>query len=292
MEIDLEKIKTKKMIKELIEFSIINVDKPSGPTSFWVDNFIKKNLNLTKTSHFGTLDPMVTGVLPVALGRACRLSGYFMGKDKEYIGVMRIHEKISIEKLKEGMKKFTGKIKQLPPVKSRVKREERIREVKKFEILEISEDEQDILFVANVQAGTYIRKLIHDLGEHLGIGAHMTELRRTRASIFTEKDENFTNMYELDKAIQEYKSGNEAPLRKILIPAEIISKVLQVVQIKKEAIRKLYTGSPLFKEFLVNENEKLPKEGIIALFYQEKFIETAKISKEKNIIARPEFVMN
>jgi len=53
---------------------------------------------LRKTSHFGTLDPKVTGVLPIALNRACKLTGYFIGKDKEYVGIMRIHEDISLEK--------------------------------------------------------------------------------------------------------------------------------------------------------------------------------------------------
>ena len=98
---DLEKIKKQKTIKELLEFSIINVDKPSGPTSFQIDEKIKKWLNLRKTSHFGTLDPKVTGVLPVALNRACKLSDYFMHKDKTYVGVMHLHEKIAKDRSEE-----------------------------------------------------------------------------------------------------------------------------------------------------------------------------------------------
>lgn len=74
---DLEQIKSKKTIKELLEFGIINIDKSSGPTSFDVSEFVKKKLGLRKTSHFGTLDPKVTGVLPVALNRACKLTGFF-----------------------------------------------------------------------------------------------------------------------------------------------------------------------------------------------------------------------
>ena len=61
-----------KTISELLKFSIVNIDKPSGPTSFQTDEFIKRALGLKKTSHFGTLDPKVTGVLPVALNRACK----------------------------------------------------------------------------------------------------------------------------------------------------------------------------------------------------------------------------
>ena len=99
-----------KPIQELLNFSIINIDKPSGPTSFSVSDFIRKSLKLSKTSHFGTLDPQVSGVLPVALGRACRLNEYFMHKDKIYVGIMRLHSDISQEKLEEQMKLFLGKI--------------------------------------------------------------------------------------------------------------------------------------------------------------------------------------
>src|SRR3989304_7586162 len=162
--IDIDKIKQQKSTKELLEFGIINIDKPSGPTSFDVSEFVGKTLGLRKTSHFGTLDPKVTGVLPVALNRACKLTGYFLGEDKEYVGVMRFHEDIDINKVKDIInKKFTGTITQKPPVKSHVKRVEREREIKSFEILE--QDGKDFLFKTCVQGGTYIRKLIDDLGK-------------------------------------------------------------------------------------------------------------------------------
>ena len=223
---DLEKIKNEKPIKELLEFSILNIDKPSGPTSFQVDEQIKKAFGLSKTSHFGTLDPKVTGVLPVALGRACKLSEYFMHKDKTYVGIMHLHSDISEKELKEQMKKFIGKIMQKPPIKSRVKRQEREREIKKFEILE--KQEKEVLFLAEVEAGTYIRKLVSDLGLKIG-GAHMTELRRIKACIFSEDDESFVNLYEFKEAVEEFKQGKEEKLRKMLIPAEIISQILPVV---------------------------------------------------------------
>ncbi len=158
---DIIKIKREKSIQELLEFGIINVDKPAGCTSFDVVDRIRKVLGLRKAAHFGTLDPMVTGVLPIALNRACKLTGFFIGHDKEYVGEMRIHEDIDLDKIKEMIKKkFVGKIIQLPPVKSRVKRQEREREVMKFDLLE--KKEKIITFHAEVQGGTYIRKLIHD----------------------------------------------------------------------------------------------------------------------------------
>jgi len=283
--IEIEKIKEKKTVKELLEFGIINIDKPSGPTSFNVSDFIRKSLGLRKTSHFGTLDPKVTGVLPIALNRACKLTGFFLGEDKEYVGVMRLHGKVSLEELEKTLKNFTGKIKQLPPVRSRVKRQEREREIKNFEILE--KDGQDILFKTEVQGGTYIRKLIHDFGRKLGIGAHMLELRRIRAGIFKEDDEKYPSisLYELEKIIKDEKE-----LRKNIIPGEIISRLYPVVQIKKEYVEKILHGSPIYYEYLKNSEDGKNKERFCA-FSEDRFVGIYKITVEEKIFARPEFVL-
>jgi len=290
-------MENQKPISELLEFSILNIDKPSGPTSFQVDDFVKKSLGLRKTSHFGTLDPKVTGVLPIALNRACKLSGFFMRKDKTYIGIMKTHKEIKLEILQKIIdNEFTGKIKQLPPKRSKVKRQEREREIKKFELLE--KQGKDILFLAEVEAGTYIRKLVHDLGEKIG-GAHMTELRRIKAGIFLEegKEFPFINLYEFEKAVFEYKNGNDSELRKLLIPAEeAIKKILPEVQVKEENLKHLLTGKPLMKQDLFDE-EKLPDERF-AVFFDEKFIgvyeksEKKSGEKDKDIIAKPKFVYN
>src|SRR3989344_4124093 len=181
----IESIKKRKTTEELLEFGIINIDKPSNPTSFDVSDFVRKKLGLKKTSHFGTLDPKVTGVLPIALSRACKLTGFFLGEDKECVGIMRLHEDISVEAVEKVIKdKFMGKIKQTPPKKSRVKRQEREREIISFEILE--KNGKDFVFLAEVQGGTYIRKLISDLGDYIKIGAHMLEMKRVRAGIIGE----------------------------------------------------------------------------------------------------------
>ncbi len=283
--ITLKLLKEKKSTEELLKFSIINLDKPSGPTSFTVSDYIRKSLNLNKTSHGGTLDPQVSGVLPIFLGRACRLMDYFLHKDKTYVGIMRLHKEIEDKKLKEAMKSQTGKIIQLPPVRSRVARKPREREVKRFEIIE--RDGKDVLFIVEVEAGTYIRKICDDLGKQIG-GAHMLELRRTKASLFSE--ENLINLYEFDKLVEEYKKGNVELLKNILIPAEqAITKVMPTIQTKQQSIKQLLTGKPLMKNDIVSD---LPKEEIFALFYKNRFIGIYKKSDEKDIIARPEFVYN
>ena len=191
---------------------------------------------------------MVTGVLPIALSRACKLMNYFIGKNKTYVGIMRTHKEISLEELNKQIKPFLGTITQLPPVKSRVKRQERQRTIHTFKILE--KNNKDFLFETEVQAGTYIRKLIHDLGEKIE-GAHMLELRRTQASIFKEPSIKITEFLE---AIEQYKQENETPLRKILIPGEIISTILPTLQVKPGCIKNLYQGKPLFKKYITSKN--------------------------------------
>lgn len=285
--IDLEKIKEKKTTKELLEFGIINVDKSSGPTSFDVSEFVMKALKLRKTSHFGTLDPKVTGVLPVALNRACKLTGFFLGEDKEYVGIMRIHEDISLEDLKSAIKeKFLGKITQLPPVKSRVARVQREREIKKFEILE--KDGQNYLFHVECQGGTYIRKLIHDLGENLGIGAHMLELRRVRAGIFYEK--NSVTLYELEKAVNEYKNGDDSALRKMIYPGEVVSELYLVVQVKKDEMEKILHGQPVYEDSVIKK-DKFNTGSKVCIFSDNKFMGVFKVVNEGRIFAKPEFVL-
>ncbi|MEM3405737.1 MAG: RNA-guided pseudouridylation complex pseudouridine synthase subunit Cbf5 [Candidatus Pacearchaeota archaeon] len=279
----------KKPIQELLQFSILNIDKPSGLTSFSVDEYIRKKLNIKKTSHFGTLDPKVTGVLPISLGRACRLMEYFIHREKTYVGIMHLHKDIEEKILKDEIIKFIGKIKQLPPKRSRVKRQERIRTIYEFEILE--KKDKDVLFKVRCEAGTYIRKLIHDVGLSLKCNAHMTELRRIKASIFSEEDEEFINLYEFDKVIEDYKKGNENLLRKILIPAEIVCKILPFIEIKEyeEILKKLYNGYKVKQEML-KEKFKLKENEIFCLFYSKKFVGIYKTINQKDILAIPEFV--
>jgi H/ACA ribonucleoprotein complex subunit 4 len=285
---DIEKVKQNKTIHELLEFGIINIDKPSGPTSFSVSEFVCKKIGLRKTSHFGTLDPKVTGVLPVALNRACKLTGYFLGENKTYVGIMRIHEELSIEKIQEKInEKFLGKISQVPPLKSRVKRVERKREIHYFELIE--QVGKDILFKVKCEGGTYIRKLIDDLGSELGIGAHMLELRRTDAGIF---DESFAvNLYEFEKAVDEYKKGNDNLLREIIIPAETaIKKVYPVVEIKSENLKQIFTGKPVYRKDIVKD-DGWNVDAVVSVFCENKFIGMYKIIRGSEILAKPEFVM-
>ena len=200
--------------EELIQYGIVNVDKPKGPTSHQTSDYVKKILDISKAGHSGTLDPQVTGVQPIALGRATRITQFLLTAPKEYICLMHLHKEISEDKIIETFEKFSGKIKQLPPVKSSVKRVERVREIYDVEVLEI--EKQDVLFRIKCQAGTYIRKYVHDFGQSLGIGAHMAELRRTQAGPFTESDKLVT-LQDLKDAFYFHQEGNKKHPLNLLI---------------------------------------------------------------------------
>jgi len=259
---NLKEIKSKKSIKELLEFGMINIDKPSGPTSFDISDFVKKKLGLRKTSHF-----------------------------KEYVGIMRVHDEISLEEIKKMIKnKFLGKITQMPPVKSRVKRQYRQREIKKFELFE--KDDKNILFEVECQGGTYIRKLLHDLGEELEVGAHMLELRRMRAGIFKEDDKDYpiVNLYDFEKAVDEYEKGNDELLRKIIIPAEIVGNVYPVVEIKNGNLKNILTGKPIYKRDL-KKTTPVKKDSDVSVFCEGRFIGMYEVIKGKEIFAKAKFVL-
>jgi len=148
----------KRKTDEIINYGIININKPQGPTSHQVSDYVQKILKLNKSGHSGTLDPNVYGVLPIALGRATRIVQTLLKSGKEYVGIIHFHKKVDEKKLNETIKKyFIGKIKQIPPLKSSVKRVEREREIYYFNIIE--KEDNDVLFFVGCQAGTYIRKL-------------------------------------------------------------------------------------------------------------------------------------
>lgn len=207
----------KRPIEKHIEYGIINLDKPKGPTSHQVSAYVQQILGVKKGGHSGTLDPKVTGVLPVAIEKATRIVQALLVAGKEYVCIMHVHKEIPKEKIQKTIESFVGKIKQLPPIKSAVKREWRYRKVYYIEILDIKG--QDVLFRVGCQAGTYIRKLCHDIGQTLGCGAHMSELRRTKAGPFDES--TLVTLQDVADANWYYRNeNNERYLRHVIQPLE------------------------------------------------------------------------
>jgi len=232
----------KRPIEELIKYGIINIDKPRGPTSHQVSAYVKNILGIEKCGHSGTLDPNVTGVLPVALSRATKVVQALLVSGKEYVCIMHLHDERDEESIKETSHKFIGKIKQLPPVRSAIKREIRTRKIYYLDIKEIKD--RDVLYTVGCQAGTYIRKLCHDWGLELGTAAHMAELRRTKAGPYTE--DSLATLHDLQDAMHYYKEEkNEKPLRKLLQPMETGVQHLGKVYVTDSAVDSICHGANL-----------------------------------------------
>lgn len=246
--------------KDLVNYGIINLDKPKGPTSHQTADFVKKVLNIDKAGHSGTLDPHVTGVLPIALGRATRIVEYLLKAGKEYVALMHLHKEVKEKEIKDMFKKYTGKIKQLPPVKSSVKRQIRTRTIYYLEILEI--EGKDVLFKVGCQAGTYIRKLIHDIGQSLKTGAHMAQLRRTKVASFDES--TLFTLQDLTDAFYYYKQGNEKFIRKIIQPIES-ALFMPKIWITDSAVEPLCHGTNLMIPGVIKFESKINVEGTVAI---------------------------
>ncbi|MHA1693794.1 MAG: RNA-guided pseudouridylation complex pseudouridine synthase subunit Cbf5 [Candidatus Helarchaeota archaeon] len=236
-------IPEKRPIHQYINFGIINLDKPAGPTSHEVASWVRKILNIKKTGHSGTLDPRVTGVLPVALNDGCKILQTLLKAGKEYVCVMHLHKQISEQKIRDIIYEFKGKIYQRPPLRSSVKQRLRIREIYYIDILEI--EDRNVLFIIGCQAGTYIRKFVFDLGLALGCGAHMRELRRTRVGPFKEND-NLFNLQDIKDAYEFYiEEGDETYLRKIILPMEYALTGMPKIIVRDSAVDALCHGAKL-----------------------------------------------
>ncbi|MFQ6050393.1 MAG: RNA-guided pseudouridylation complex pseudouridine synthase subunit Cbf5 [Candidatus Hydrothermarchaeota archaeon] len=232
----------KRSLDEYIKKGIINLDKPKGPTSHEVVSWVKEILAVERAGHGGTLDPKVSGVLPITIEKATKLVQVLLPSVKEYVGVLRLHGRISDENLMRVFREFVGTVYQKPPVKSAIKREVRTREIYHLDIQE--KDGSYILFKVSCQAGTYIRKLCHDIGEALGVGAHMAELRRTRTGPFTE--ENSVTLHDLKDAYQLWKEeGIEKYLRETVMPMEYAVSHLPKVYVKDSAVSAICHGASL-----------------------------------------------
>lgn len=252
----------KRKIADLIEYGIINIDKPKGPTSHQTSAYVKEILKKKKSGHSGTLDPNVTGVLPVAVGRATRIVQSLLKAGKEYVGIMHLHKEVSKEELDKVIQSFIGKIRQMPPVRSAVKRQWRTREIYYIDILET--DGKDILFKTGVEAGTYIRKLCTDIGGKLGVGAHMSQLRRTKAGPFNES--TLVTLQDLKDAFWYYeKENNEKFLRNCIKPFEVAVAHLPKIWVLDTAINPICHGVNLKVPGISKLESQINPDDIVAV---------------------------
>ncbi len=227
---------------ELLNNGVINLNKPSGPTSHQVTAWARQILELKKIGHGGTLDPKVTGVLPLALENCTKAMNLLLEANKEYVGIMRLHRDVGEKKVRGVVQEFTGEIYQIPPVRSAVKRRLRTRMIHEFEIFEF--ENRDVLFRVTCDAGTYIRTLINDLGTVLGVGAHMRELRRTRSGLFHENEA--VTLHDIKDAYVYWdEDGDEMQLKAMVKPTEIILEPLPKLIIRDSAVGAICHGANL-----------------------------------------------
>ena len=200
---------------------VLIINKPKGYTSYDVVSIVKKKLSISKVGHTGTLDPNATGVLPILVGKATKISKYLIEHNKTYVAELRLGEKsatgdiegeiverksipnLKENKIKETLETFLGKQMQKPPIYSSIKingkkayeyaRKGQTVEIepRKIEIMEISliKFENNIItFSTSCSKGTYIRVLCEDIAEKLGTVGLMQNLIRTRVDKFDIKD--------------------------------------------------------------------------------------------------------
>ncbi len=254
----------KRPISELLNYGLILLDKPSGNTSHEIVSYVKRILQLEKAGHSGTLDPGTTGLLPIGLEEGTKIIPVLLLGPKEYIALGRLHSHVSDSKLAQVIQEFTGPIYQKPPQRSSVKRETRVRTIHKFEL----DDQYDRLLLLRVlcESGTYIRKLIYDIGEVLGVGASMIELRRTKLCDFTSESD-FVRLHDLVDAYQIYKeTKNEEKLRRIVLPIEIAMTHLPAVTIRDTAIDALCHGAQLAMPGVVSISKDIKKGDLVGIY--------------------------
>jgi tRNA pseudouridine55 synthase len=252
---------------------ILLLDKPRGMTSNQALQAVKRIYRAQKAGHTGSLDPLATGLLPVCLGEATKISGFLLDADKAYSARCRLGIRtdsadadgeiiatrpvvnISRERIEQALAKFMGDIQQIPPMHSAIKQngtplyklahqgievEREPRQVSIHEIRLVRWESEELDIYVHCSKGTYIRTLADDLGEELGCGAHITDLRRERVEPFS--GESMVALQTLETLAQQ---GNEA-LDACLLPVEAALKQWPAVKLSTESAFYLRQGQAVF----------------------------------------------
>ncbi len=270
---------------------IILLDKPNNMTSFSAVNRVRRLLSVKKAGHTGTLDPMATGVLPIALSSCTRFIDFLPVHDKAYVAEARLgvttdtldstgtvlsENEVSVtqEALEKVIKNYIGTIKQIPPMYSAISKDgkrlyelarqgiEIEREAREINIYSLSLTffENDRFGISvECSAGTYIRSLIDDIGRELGCGAVMTALRRTAANGFSI--ENCVTLEELEKAVSENRQNE------YITPVEKCFDIYPDITVTEGQAKRFSNGGELSRDRL-REN---PTDGIYRVYSPEGF---------------------
>ena len=257
---------TERSMEDHLRFGVINLDKPSGPSSHEVTAWVKRLLAIEHIGHGGTLDPKVTGILPVALAEATKVVQALLVSGKEYVCVMRLHDTILEEKVRSVLDEFVGTIYQRPPIRASVKRRIRTRRIYYLDFLEMVG--RNVLFRVGCEAGTYIRKLCYDVGEILGVSAHMQELRRTRAGPFTEKGSMVTLHDIAYLRSQWQETRDESFIRKFVQPMEKALDLLPKIYVRDSAVNAMCHGANLAIPGILSLETDIKPGDVVAVLTQ------------------------
>lgn len=282
-------------------FGFLNVDKPSGMSSHKVISILRKVTGIKQIGHAGTLDPLASGVLPVAIGKASKLIDY-LPSDKSYRVCMRLGmtsdtydtegvitkcdcKNVSIEEIEALLPSFRGKVKQIPPAFSAVHyngkrlyelaRSGKVPEdipsrdiqIYKNEIVEFDFEQQILKLDISCSKGTYIRTIVNDMGIALGCGAVMFELKRTCSA-----DMKIENSLELKENLIKEDVANA-----LIAPQKILR--LPSIEISDDDFKWILNGNKFKNKYGVSGEVLLIKdEKVVALaFAQGKFIQPKKV---------------
>jgi H/ACA ribonucleoprotein complex subunit 4 len=205
---------------------------------------------------------------------------------------MVLHGEVPDEDLKGALQEFTGEIHQKPPLRASVKRESRKRTIYYVDLLE--RDGNRVLLSVACQAGTYIRKLCFDIGEVLGSGAHMQELRRTRSGPFTDRA-GLCTLHQLVDAHARFVEGDETRIRRLVRPVEEALEYIPKIRIRDSAVDAVCHGASLAVPGIVNVEDPFSKDSTVAIMtLKDEAVALAKsimssesiIQQEKGIAAK------
>jgi H/ACA ribonucleoprotein complex subunit 4 len=237
------------------------VDKPRGPTSHQVAAWVRDLLGVDRAGHAGTLDPHVSGLLWVGVGPALKLLPLLLDFPKRYVGVIDLHGRVPAAELAAVLSEFQGPIFQTPPVRSAVRRERRIRSIYRLTLLE--REGPHLLVDVTAESGTYIRSLAVDIGEALGVGAHLAELRRIGTGPF--KEEQATSLHALSDAVAEARGGSAEALLRQLHPIEEVRREFPQVLLKPSAAAAVAHGAGVARGGIRSISRPFPEGAQVVL---------------------------
>mgnify|MGYP001162261876 FL=1 len=253
---------SKRSVEELLQSSVVIINKQAGPSSHQVAAWLRDSFEIKLTGHGGTLDPNVTGVLPISLGSASKVIKVMQESAKEYLCLMNYKRDPGLEKISKMFEKFTGPIYQIPPFQAAVKRELRIRRIYEIELLE--HNSHNTLFRVLCEGGTYIRNLCEDIGSALGINCWMEQLIRTKSGPFRIED-SITLVEAHDMYVSWKESGDSSKLSKILRPLEEMLVDIPSIEAKDSAVDAICHGADLGIPGVASVSKRMKRGQLISI---------------------------